>query len=239
MRSLAVALALALVAAAGPARAGEEDDQEGADRQLERDAAVEARDAAAAGLPLTASTSDQLADLEQRRAEAAKGPPRWGLLLDAGFPEGAAVSVVYRPVSEVRIFAGPAWNVVAFGVQAGVTVIPFHAGISPTLSLEGGRYFHADATFLARASSGVPPEVKPLLEDVSYDYAAVHLGIEIGTRDAFAISIRAGLAYVSLEAKGTATTTVDSGGSTTTITFTDPRVRGTMPSVKVGVQLWF
>ena len=58
-------------------------------------------------------------------------------------------------------------------------------------------------------------------------------------RQCAAISIRAGLAYVSPEARGNATTTVDPGGSTTTITSTDPRVRGTMPSLKVGVQMWF
>jgi len=231
MRSLVLATALAVAGTAGPARGDEE-----ADQKVERAAAIDTRDASASGLAVPETTREAVADVERRRAKPA---PRWGLLLDAGFPEGAAASAVFRPVPEVRLYAGPSWNVVAFGVQAGVTLIPFHLGVSPTLSLEGGRYFHADATFLAKQSSGVPPEVRPLLDRVTYDYAAAHVGIEIGTRDAFAISIRAGLAYVSLVARGTATTTVTSGGSTTTVAFTDPRLRGTVPSVKVGVQLWF
>lgn len=169
----------------------------------------------------------------------AKGASPFGLLVGGGFPEGASASLVYRPVPEVRLFAGPAWNYVAWGVQGGVTLVPWHMGISPILSLEVGRYFSADATFLASQSSGIPEEVKPLLGDVSYGYAAIHAGIEIGTRDAFAIDVRAGLSYVSLTANGTTSTTGTSGGSTAVVTFTDPHLSGTIPSVKVGVQLWF
>jgi hypothetical protein len=183
------------------------------------------------------------ADPDAVAAEAARDPgdqafSRVGLLIDAGFPEGGAVSVVYRPVPQVRLFAGPAWSVVAWGVQAGVTLVPWHLGISPVLSLEGGRYFSPDASFLARNSSGIPEELEPLLHDVTYDYAALHVGIEIGTRDAFALSLRAGLARVWLDARGT-TTVTDSGGSGAVVTFSDPMLRGTLPSVKLGLQLWF
>lgn len=183
-------------------------------------------------------SSARAADAGGPPGEGAEGARSWGLLLDAGFPEGAAVGVVFRPVSEVRIWAGPAWNVVAFGVQGGVTVVPWHLGVSPILSLEGGRYFSADATFLANRSGGVPKEIEPLLEDVSYDYGALHLGVEVGARSGFAVSLRAGLAYVSLRARGTATAT-DSGSSGAIVTFTDPRVRATVPSVKLALQLWF
>lgn len=213
MRLAFLALSLALAA---PARG-----EEGAPDPAE--AAANAADAASA-----------------ERAEKARGAEafaRFGLSIEAGFPEGAAVSAVYRPVSQVRIWAGPAWNVIAFGVQAGVTLVPWHLGVSPILSLEGGRYFSPDARFLARNASGIPEEIEPLLKDVSYDYAAAHVGIELGTRDAFAISLRAGLAYVAIDAKGRATTTDAATG--TTVTFVDPRVRGTLPSVKLGVQLWF
>jgi hypothetical protein len=172
------------------------------------------------------------------KARESRSFSRLGLLVDAGFPEGGAVSVVYRPVPQIRLSAGPAWSVVAFGVQAGVTLVPWHLGISPVLSLEGGRYFAPDASFLARNSSGIPEEIEPLLHDVTYDYAALHVGIEIGTRDAFALSLRAGLARVWLEARGT-TTVTDSGGSGTIVTFSDPSLRGTLPSVKLGLQLWF
>ncbi len=177
-------------------------------------------------------------------SSAGAQPPRWGLLAGAGFPEGIAADAVFRPVTQVRLFAGPMWNYVGWGLQGGVTVVPWHLGVNPLLSIEGGRYFSADATFLAGKAGGVPAEVEPLLHGVSYDYASLHVGIEIGTRDAFAITVLAGLSYVTLTAKGTATTQVtvnDANGnpSVAVVSFTDPHVRGTMPSVKVGVQLWF
>ncbi len=168
-----------------------------------------------------------------------KEAPRWGLDVEGGLPEGLAPSAVFRPVPQIRLFAGPAWNYVGWGVQGGVTLLPWQLGVSPLLSIEGGRYFSADASFLARSSSGVPQELEPLLKHVSYDYAAVHVGIELGARDSFAFTIRAGLAYVSAVAKGTATTSGTSANGPYTLSFTDPHVTGTVPSVKLGVQLWF
>jgi hypothetical protein len=222
MRLLAVTIALAL--AAPPALA---EDPQGAPSP---DAAA----AAAAGLPLPAPSAAEEAVAERAREE--RDFARFGLLVDAGLPEGAAVSLVWRPVQQVRIFAGPAFNVVAWGAQAGVTLIPWHLGLSPVISLEGGRYFAPDATFLADNASGIPEELEPLLHDVSYDYAALHVGLELGTRNAFALSLRVGLARVWLDAPGT-TTYEDSSG--TVVTLSDPRLRGTLPSVKLGLQLWF
>ncbi len=233
MRSVP-ALACAVLCAAAGARA--DDDLDAKERAL----AAEVAQAEAAGLPPPASTREELA----RIAEQKKAPPAWGLLAGAGFPEGIAADLVYRPVAEVRLFAGPMWNYVGWGLQGGVTVVPWHLGVNPLLSLEAGRYFSADATFLAGKAGGVPADVEPLLKHVSYDYASLHVGVEIGTRDAFAIEVLAGLSYVTLTAKGTATSQVtvnDANGVPTaaTVAFTDPRLRGTMPSVKVGVQLWF
>ena len=176
-------------------------------------------------------------------AAHADGPgleaPHWGLGVEGGFPEGAVANAVFRPSPELRLFAGPAWNYVGWGVQGGLMLIPWHLGVSPLLSVEGGHYFSADASFLAHSSSGVPSEIEPLLKHVSYDYAAAHVGLEVGTRDGFAFSIRAGLAYVSALAKGTSTTTGTSGNGAYTLSFTDPHITGTVPSVKLGLQLWF
>jgi hypothetical protein len=169
----------------------------------------------------------------------APGHSRFGLVLDAGFPEGASLSAVFRPIPEVRLWAGPAYNRLAAGIQGGATIVPWHLGISPILSLEAGRYFSADASFLANDESGVPGELAPLLRDLRYSYAAAHVGLEIGTRDGLALSLRAGLAYVSLQARGTTTTTHDEGGSSVTVTFGDPSLRGVVPSVKLALQLWF
>ncbi len=181
-----------------------------------------------------------LASPAARADGLAPEPRRWGLDLEGGVPEGLQASAVFRPAAEIRLFAGPAWNYIGWGIQGGAMLIPWQLGVSPFLSVEGGRYFSADASFLARSSSsGVPQELEPLLKHVSYDYAAAHVGIEVGARDGFAVSLRAGLAYVSATARGTATTSGTSSAGAYTLSFTDPHIRGTVPSVKLGVQLWF
>jgi hypothetical protein len=118
-----------------------------------------------------------------------------------------------------------------------VTAVATRSVVAPLVSAEAGRYFGSDVSFLARNSEGVPEELKPLLEDMGYWYAAAHVGIEVGSPRGLALSLRAGLSYMSLSAHGTVTVTDEATG--TVVTLTDPRVRGTMPSVKLGIQFWF
>lgn len=221
LAALALALALASPSLADEPQLGHTPEGQGEDSPV-APAAPEGASAASAAEAARPSPRDG-------------GPARWGLVADAGFPEGVALSAVFRPVPSVRFFAGPAWNYVGFGVQGGVAVVPWHFAITPVLSAEVGRYFGADVSFMASENSGVPPELKPLLEDMSYSYGAVHAGIELGSQSGVSFSIRAGLAYVSLRARGTVTT--DSGG--TAVQFSDPRVRSTLPSVKLGLHYWF
>jgi hypothetical protein len=72
-------------------------------------------------------------------------------------------------------------------------------------------------------------------------YGAAHLGLELGSSRGLAFSLRAGLAWVSVLAKGTARTKSDGGAGAgeAAVEFDDPRVRGTIPSVKLGLQYWF
>jgi hypothetical protein len=165
--------------------------------------------------------------------------PRFGLSLGAGFPHGAALGLVYRPAPAVRLWAGPAWNYASFGLHAGAAIQPWRLAVSPVLSAEAGRYFSSDVSFAAKDASGVPEELAPLLEDVRYAYGAVHLGLEVGSPTGLSFSLGVGLAYVSIQATGTARATEDTGGSTATVEFDDPRLRGTLPSVKLGLQYWF
>lgn len=204
--------------------------------------AADAPPAAAEPAPVPAAPASPAATASSHAAPAAAparrrtGASQWGILADLGFPEGAALSAQYRPVSSVRFWAGPAWNYVGWGLQGGVAVVPWHWAVTPVLSAEVGRYFGADVSFLARNGQGVPPEIEPLLKDMNYWYGAVHAGVELGGQSGMAFSIRAGLAYVSLTARGTVVATDASG---TTVRFTDPRVRATLPSLKLGLHFWF
>lgn len=159
---------------------------------------------------------------------------QWGLLTDAGLPQGVTLSAAYRPVPSLRIFAGPAWNYLAFGLQGGVSFAPWHLSVTPVLTVEAGRYFGANASFLARG--GVPTELSTIMKDMTYTYGAIHAGIELGSQTGFSFALDLGLGYIALETKGTVTKT-DSSGST--VTFKDPRFQGTLPSLKLGFHYWF
>ncbi len=166
---------------------------------------------------------------------AAPGLPRFGLAVDAGAPEGVVASALYRPFPALRIFAGPSWNYSALGFHAGATVVPWRFALTPTLSVEGGRYFSSDLSWLARDSRGVPAALEPLLRDVSYAYGSLHAGLEVGSPSGLALSVSAGLSYLSVRSRGTATTTA--GGAR--VELSDPRIRAVLPSVKLGLQYWF
>lgn len=171
--------------------------------------------------------------------EPARPPARFGLAVEGGFPEGAALGLLYRPLDSLRLWAGPAWNYASFGVQGGVAWQPWRLVVSPVVSVEAGRYFSSDVSFAARDGSGVPDELAPLLEDVRYVYGAAHVGVELGSPSGLAFTIKVGLAYVDIEARGTARSTEEAGGGEATVEFDDPRLRGTLPSVKLGLQYWF
>lgn len=175
--------------------------------------------------------------------EAAPAPrvelPRFGLEVDAGAPEGLVLSALWRPVPYLRLWGGPNWNYAALGYHAGATVVPWAWAIAPTLSVEAGRYYSSDLTWLAKDSSGVPAALEPLLKDVGYTYASLQVGLELGSPRGLALSIRGGLSYVSLVAHGTATVNASGGATGARVELTDPHLRATFPSVKVGLQYWF
>lgn len=212
---------------------------------IEQSARVEAdaRQAGRSSLPVAEVVdrdgSEARAALGERRAaraaERAPVPP-FGLALGSGFPDFATASLVYRPVSLVRVSAGPAWNYVGWGLQGGVSLVPWSFWIAPVVSLEAGRFFRTNLGFLAKDSGGVPPEMKPLLEKIDFSYAALDVGIELGNQRGFSASILLGVSYVSIAAHGTVTHTGDDG---TVVSMTNPALHGTLPSVKVGVQYWF
>lgn len=239
----------ALVALAPAAGRGEEalalpapDVAPSPDLTPERAAAVaaaaeaDARSAAAASLPLPEATRREAAEAKAVLSPRRSTLPRLGVAVGGGFPDLATASILFRPVDSVRVFGGPSWGYVGWGLQGGVVLVPWNTWISPTLSLEGGRLFRSDLAFLAKDEGGVPAGIKPILRRVDYQYAALDLGLELGGPSSFAFSVRVGLAYVAVKANGTATYTNDDG---TTVSFTDPAFHGTLPSLKLGLQYWF
>jgi hypothetical protein len=162
--------------------------------------------------------------------------PRWGVGLGGGFPGFATVSAMYRPLSWVRLSAGPAWNYFAWGLQGTVSVAPWRSWITPVLSLEGGKFRRGDLGSLVKSGDEDAAKMKPLLARVDYSYAALDLGVELGSQRGLSFSLKVGLSWVDVGTSGTATYTSE-GGST--VTMRDPALRGTLGSAKLGLNYWF
>jgi hypothetical protein len=123
-----------------------------------------------------------------------------GLQLDGGVPDGGVVSLVVRPIKWVRADAGFAYNYFSMGARGGLTVVPFHWAIVPTLRVEAGRFFKSDVNDkVARFASDIPTYMKPALDGFGYDYASAQVGLEFGSQRSFVFFVRGGLAWLKAD----------------------------------------
>lgn len=167
-------------------------------------------------------------------------PPRFGLLLDAGIPDGLGASIVYRPIKLVRLHAGATHNFVAPGVRAGATLVPFHFFVTPTATVEAGHYFEGDANWIVRVLSDNPDFENATLKRVSYDYANGQLGLEFLSQNRFLIYVHAGVSYFRALAKDFQKSIEEDGSSSgEDVKASDPVIRIVGPSAKAGLIVYF
>ena len=164
--------------------------------------------------------------------------PRFGVFLGAGVPQAVQLSLVWRPVPLLRLHAGPSWDYLGFGLHGGLTLTPIRWAVSPTFGVEAGQFSTFDVT---KVVSSISADVRPLLRRVSVRYAAALLGVELGSPRGFSFVLRAGLAYLEIDSRGSATLDGGgvSGGNTARIVVTDPKLRGTAPTAQLGFQYFF
>ena len=169
---------------------------------------------------------------------AGRGPHMLGLQLDGGLPDGAGVSLLYRPLKFLRLNGGMLYNSVGYGVRGGVTILPYFA-FAPSLSLEAGHYFEASA--LARISqyTTVSDDLRPLLSRVGYTFVNAQVGFEIGHPDWFVFFIRAGLSRVWLSVHDAQQAAQSTSGDVRITHLDDPSIRLGIPDVKLGFILYF
>jgi hypothetical protein len=199
-----------------------------------RDRTAVASDASAFGAPEGGSALAAAASsAAQRTAEAS----RFGLLLAPGLLERAKLSAVFLPVEAVRFFCGPAWNYVGWGMQGGLALTPWRWRVRPVFSGEGGRFSGANLSFLTGGSSGLLADLKPLLvRTMTYTFASVMAGLELGTYQHLTFSIDLGVSYFSVDARGPATRTA----STSEVAASrNPLVQAMLPTVRLGLHRWF
>lgn len=169
-----------------------------------------------------------LAAADDARADA----PRFGMMMDVGVPSGASGAVVYRPARAVRLHAGAGHNLVAPGVHGGVSLVPLATTLSPTLVVEAGRFFPGDPNAAVARVAG-DADVMTLPDELAYDWASAHVGLEIG-REWLTFYLHGGVSVVD-GAIHSDTTAED--GSVSTTTAADVRAVGV--SARVGLILYF
>lgn len=160
--------------------------------------------------------------------------PRYGLQVDAGVPSGAAAQLVVRPWKFLRLGGGAAYNMAGMGVKGSLTLLPFHWFLTPTLGVEAGRFFPADASRFVSDADAVAHQ---LLSRVGYDYLSADLGIEIGSENRFVFFLRAGLSEI-VPSVGDASAALQAANPSLRITAAQPSLRARIPTARVGFLLY-
>jgi hypothetical protein len=172
-------------------------------------------------------------------APAEASPGSIGVMVDAGVPDGLNGSLVYRPFRPLNLHAGVGTNLISYGVRAGASLYLLPTVISPSLNVEAGHYFKGDANAAAVRYGIAAESDSPLLREVGYDYANLHLGLDIG-RDRCSFYLHAGYSIlrgtlhnldelVSEQADGELTFEMGDEATATVIT----------PSARIGFLLFF
>jgi hypothetical protein len=164
--------------------------------------------------------------------------PRFGIAVDAGIPDGLAASAAFRPWRPLRLEAGITYNVLAFGLRAGVDVSPFALRVAPVFHAEIGHTFSADASGLAARFATLSATERVLLRDVGYDYVSGQLGVEVRASSRMAFFARGGLAYFWTTARHVQEAVLAENPASP-LRIGDLSLRGTAPTGSLGVVLFF
>ena len=212
-------LIAALAAATTAARASADDAQPA----LETASPAAVSEGSGAGIP----TVDAERTQERRRHIL-------GLAIDAGVPDFAAVSLLYRPISYVRLGAGMLYDYAGYGVRGSVSVLPYWF-VAPSLTIEAGHFFETDATAKVDQLAHFSASAQPDLSHLSHTFASAQLGLEIGHPDWFVFFVRGGISQIWLDAPGTSHFSSDG----TRLDVYDPSGRFRVPSAKLGLMFYF
>jgi hypothetical protein len=164
------------------------------------------------------------AEPDRVHAASAERHHTFGMVMDVGVPDGAALGVSVRPFVEwLRVSAAGSYNGMAPGARVGMTLDPIAFPIAPTFTVEGGHYW-----------SGPVPMVKDSVS-VGYNYMNLHLGLEFGSQSSFRFFVRGGVSW--LDISGTVNQQSNSSGSPSV---SDPSFSGWVaPSGKLGFSTHF
>ena len=186
-----------------------------------------------------------IAALALGTAEGHAAPPRLGVMVDAGVPDGVNGSLVVKPARWLSLHGGGGTNLVSGGVRAGASLFLLPYSVSPTVNLEAGRYFEGNANGAAERLGAMGGD-NPLLREVGYDYANFHGGIDMG-RERVSFYLHAGLSRLQGQirnlnesiAQNRDSDATDASYEPTLEVKSDPTFTLIAPSARVGMVVYF
>jgi hypothetical protein len=146
-----------------------------------------------------------------------------------GAPDGLALGAFVRPLPWLRVDGGVLWNYLSFGLQGGVTVIPWTGSVTPTFRFGIGQLFENDVRDELGSFSDA---FDPAFKDFGYHFYTAQVGLEFGDVNGFQFFARGGLAWIRADLDSTTFTE-----GNTTITANDNDLSATTPSLQLGMLL--
>ena len=173
-------------------------------------------------------------------SDAPRKPKLFGIQFDVGVPDGVTLGFIYRPIRFLRLEVAPTYNVGGFGVRGSATFVPFEFVITPTLTAEMGHYFSGDfAKGISQFThQTMDAAATAALSDITYTYANLQLGLELGSHQSFIFFLRGGLSYVWGTA-GNLNQAVQALSGNMNVTSKDADYRFVIPSAKLGFMVFF
>ena len=164
-----------------------------------------------------------------------------GIMVGAGLPDGVDGSLVWRVLPRVRLHGGVGYNGFAPGVRAGLSLAAFPFIITPTASVEAGRFFPGNANTLAQMLMGDASYDEPALREVGYDFANAHVGLEFGY-SGMTFYMHGGMSMVQTTVRNldeSLAATFEEGEGPKLEIRSDPTARITAPSARAGFVYYF
>jgi hypothetical protein len=195
----------------------------------------------AAVLVLAANTA--IAQSQEIRVRARTNDPErlapFGLMLDAGMPEGAGLSAVFRPSAHLRLHLGAAHNGLRGAARAGLTLLPMKGRWSPSLSLELGHAQAASTESLNRRLADRTQLPTSSMERVGYSYASTHLGLEFNATRRISFFVRGGMSLMQMNVPSLQNLDEPFRDALTPVETHSWKIRKLQPSAKLGLTFFF
>ncbi|RKH31957.1 hypothetical protein [Corallococcus sicarius] len=194
----------------------------------------------AAVVVLSAQTAiAQTQEVVRRRTNDPERLAPFGLMLDAGMPEGAGLSGVFRPSPHLRLHIGGAHNGLRGAARAGLTLLPLSGKFSPSLSLELGHAQAASTKTLNRRLADRTLLPASSMERVGYSYASAHLGLEFNATRRLSFFVRGGMSLMEMAVPSLQNLDEPFRDSLSPVETRSWMMRTLQPSAKLGFALFF